>query len=112
MAELGLALLILVGLALSALTFAAAWETLFGVGLLILAAGLALGVPAGLAYHVVLFRAVRPTGRWWLRPVALHGRVPAAARPRVLLWFYLGAAGFVMAVLGCVLVAIGTIRSR
>ena len=82
-----------------------------GIGLMW--AGMVFGVPAGLWYHVLLARALRPIGalpeRWWLRPTALHGALPVAARRPVLFWCGFGALGFVVAVAGCLAVAVGVL---
>jgi len=49
---------------------------------------------------------------WWVRPAALHPRLSAAARPRVMRWFVLGAVGFGLAILGCLLAGVGALRAR
>lgn len=73
-------------------------------GLWILAGGLLIGIPSGLWYHVVLYRALRkrmtlPSG-WWRAPVKLHHRLtPSEFRP-VRPWFVAGAAGFVLCCVG------------
>lgn len=75
--------------------------------------GLALGVPTGFWYHVRLRACLRARGelppRWWLRPVALHGRLRAAERPEVLRWFFAGGVGFVLTLAGCGLVVLGVV---
>jgi hypothetical protein len=92
------------------------WELVFGGGLLLVALGLLVGVPAGAYYHVQLYRALRPRKlvprRWWLRPFALHVSLTDDERRRVLPWFYLGAFGFIASILGCVLFAVGAVRSN
>jgi len=88
------------------------WTALFALGVWSTVAGLALGVPTGFWYHVALARSLSPAPpRWWLRPVALHARLDAAGRRRVMPWFYAGAVGFVITVFGLVLVAVGVWRS-
>jgi len=80
----------------------------------VLAAGLLVGVAAGIVYHVALYRALLPLGilrpGWWWRPTSLHEHLAPAPRRRVMPWFYAGAAGFFVALAGCavVLVAIVT----
>jgi hypothetical protein len=75
------------------------------------AAGLVFGVATGFWYHVALARALAPsnalTPGWWLRPVPLHPRLDAASRRRVMPWFYAGAVGFVVTVVGLVVIALG-----
>ena len=54
-----------------------------------------IGVVAGLGYHVMLHRTLAPLPRgWWWNPTRLHERLAEEARPRVLSWFVVGAAGF------------------
>jgi hypothetical protein len=76
-------------------------------------AGLLLGVPTGFWYHVRLRACLRRRGslprRWWLRPVGLHGRLAPEERGLVLPWFYLGGAGFVLTVAGCLGVGAGVV---
>jgi hypothetical protein len=80
-------------------------------GIFCAACGLLLGLPTGFWYHVKLRACLSRRGQlphgWWLRPVALHGQLVPTERPVVLLWFYLGGAGFVLSVLGCGLVIFG-----
>ena len=91
------------------------WWWLFGAGLVLMAAGLLLGVPAGLWYHVRLYRVLLPTGRlarrWWLHPTGLHGALTDEQKRRIRAPFVLGALGFALAILGCVLFAVGALRS-
>jgi hypothetical protein len=106
------ALLIAALVAVPALLAVVPWDVTFGLGLTLVALGMAIGVPAGAIYHLQLFRAVRPTGlRWWLNPTALHGQLPEGTRGGVMRWFKLGAAGFVLAIVGCLLAAVGAWRS-
>ena len=75
---------------------------------------MALGLPTGLLYHVLLYRALRSRGvvpeRWWLRPTSLHDDIPDEQRGRVLFWCALGAAGFLVIVLGLVVGTVGLWR--
>ncbi len=114
MIELGLVALLLVALVgVPALFVALPWDATFGLGLVLVALGMGVGVPAGALYHVRLWRALRPAGaRWWLNPTGLHGRLDTAARPAVLRWFRVGAAGFLLAMLGCALAFVGAYRGR
>ena len=113
MIELGVVGLVVAALvAVPALFAVVPWDVTFGLGVALVGLGMALGVPAGALYHWQLYRAVRPTGaRWWLHPTSLHGAVPLGARGSVMRWFKVGAAGFVLAIVGCVLAAIGAYRS-
>ena len=77
------------------------------------ALGLLVGVPTGFWYHVrlraSLLRVGRLPERWWVHPVALHGKIPAEERALVLLWFYVGGLGFVLTMLGCLVVALAVL---
>ena len=88
-------------------------DTLFLAGVRLAAAGLAFGVPTGLVYHLELRRALLGAdalpARWWLHPTSLHGAIPAAQRTRVLAWCYAGAAGWLISVVGCAVVAVAAV---
>jgi hypothetical protein len=111
-AELGIVAVLLGGLlALPAVVTWLPWEATFGIGLTLVSLGMIVGVPAGALYHVRLYRLIRPTGAWWLHPTALHTKLGEAERPRVMSAFKIGAAGFVIAIVGCALIAVGAVRS-
>jgi hypothetical protein len=90
-------------------------EWLVESGFWVTAAGMALGLPTSLVWHVVLrgrlLRSGRLPARWWLRPVSLHARLAPAERPAVLVWFYLGGAGFALACVGCLLIGSGVVAA-
>lgn len=97
-------LALLVGL--GALSFVP-WEQLFSWGQWTIACGMAVGVPPAVVYHVILYRALRAhridtTGFIW-NPIRFHHLLVPAARRGFLPWFYVGGAGFVVVVLGLVL---------
>jgi hypothetical protein len=82
-------------------------------GLVVAVLGLLAGAPAGVGYHLALRRLlarrmVLPR-RWWIRPTVLHDRLTADERLRVIPWFRLGAAAFVLAVGGCAAIALGVL---
>ena len=109
-------LLIVLALVVSAfLATIVPWPSLFMAGVLTTAAGLLFGVATGLWYHValarVLFAARALTPRWWLRPASLHGRLDGAGQRRVMPWFYAGAVGFFVTIVGLGLVALSMIVS-
>jgi hypothetical protein len=87
------------------------FTTWLGAALACTAAGLLLGVPTGLWYHVRLRACLAARDalppRWWLRPVALHGRLNPDERADVMCWFFAGGAGFVLTAIGCALGGIG-----
>lgn len=89
-------------------------ETLLAWSAGLLAAGFALGLPAGAGYHLLLARALGAAGRlerrWWLRPTSFHAALAAADRRRILRWFRAGAAGFLLVAAGCALLFVLTMR--
>jgi len=88
-----------------------AFTTWLGSALAFATAGLLLGVPTGVWYHVRLRACLTARGalppHWWLRPVALHGRLTPDERADVQRWFFAGGAGFVLTAIGCALGGIG-----
>jgi hypothetical protein len=112
--ELWIALGLLAALGALAVLLVVGPPSLVVAGFWLAAVGLAFGVPTGLVYHLALRRALGAAGllpaRWWLHPTALHGEIPAGDRARVLAWCYVGAAGFLVTVLGCALVALAVWR--
>ena len=88
-------------------------ELIVDAGTAVIVVGAALGLPTGFWYHVrlraALLQSDRLPARWWLRPVALHGRLSAEDRGRVMRWFYAGGLGFVAIVLGCVAIVAGVL---
>ena len=90
-----------------------AWTSLLGAGTLVTGAGLLFGLPAALWYHIVLARGLSAVDalepRWWLRPASLHARLDEAGRRRVLPWFYVGGAGFIVTVIGLGVFALGVV---
>jgi len=85
-------------------------------GLWVLAAGLVIGIPTGLWYHVVLYRTLArhitlPKG-WWRRPAELHPRLTTDEFRPILPWFVSGAIGFVLCVIGGVAAIAGLSIAR
>lgn len=80
-------------------------EALLSWSVGLIAAGFAIGLPAGLGYHVALGRALAAqkldARRWWLRPTSFHEALEPAARRRITPWFRVGAAGFLLVAVGC-----------
>lgn len=85
-----------------------------GVGTLLL--GLAVGVPTGFLYHVILYRCVSAKGavppRWWLSPSALHHHLTPAETRRVNPWNRLGGIGFVLCLVGGLAAIAGLLLGR
>ena len=114
MIELGVVALVVAGLvAVPALLAVVPWDVTFGCGVALVALGMAVGVPAGALYHLQLYRALRPApgSRWWLHPTGLHGQLRDGQRGAVMRWFRIGALGFLLAIVGCAMVAVGALRS-
>jgi hypothetical protein len=111
-----LELLLVLALVVSAIVVAVVpWSWLLVAGTVTTGVGLAFGVATGLWYHIALARALSAAGaltsRWWLRPTPLHERLDADGRGRVLPWFYAGAAGFLVTVVGIALITLGLVAS-
>lgn len=79
-------------------------STLTTWGLALLAFGLLVGIPAGLYYHVVLYRILGPQGRlpprWWLSPSTYHVHLEEEEARRIRRWFVLGGVGFLCCLAG------------
>ena len=94
-------------LSLFALQFGSAVdpETLLFWSVALIAGGLAVGLPAGLGYHILLARALKAANRdmtrWWIRPTGFHDGLSPTALRRIKPWFRVGAAGFLVAMAGC-----------
>jgi hypothetical protein len=108
--------IIVVGLVIAlvvtgALVVTLPWTTLVFAGAALIGLGFVLGIPTGVYYHVALYQRLAPRGalpaRWYWSPVRYHALLRDEERASVLLWFYLGAAGFAMIVLGGVIMALG-----
>ncbi|HKW86313.1 MAG TPA: hypothetical protein VJM82_04520 [Nitrospiraceae bacterium] len=74
------------------------------LGFWMLTVGLIIGVPAGLWYHVVLYRAlagrIMLPPKWWIEPVALHPQLAQEDMARIKPWFRLGGIGFALSLAG------------
>ena len=99
-----------------ALVVTLAWTTLVFAGAALIAVGFTLGVPTGVYYHVALYRKLAPRNelpeRWYWSPVRYHALLRDDERSSVLSWFYLGATGFMLIVLGGAVVALGLAFAR
>ena len=106
MRELGLVVIFVLG----ALVLSTAWTsslvTLFYIACLGIAIGLLVGVPAGIRYHLLLYRALAPQGRlekgWYWHPLRYDKQLTPPEHEPVLFWCRLGALGFVVLCLGVV----------
>ena len=117
MPELTLLLAILVGIGvLGALALVITPAVLQMMGLVMLAAGLAEGIPTGLWYHVVLYRTIadrRPLpSRWWIHPSRFHTQLTPEQHRSVRRWYVLGGLGYVVAVAGGLAAIVGLLLER
>jgi len=109
--------LVLGALAAAALAVAVGTPTLLAtLGLATLSVGLALGVPTGFWYHVLLYRCV--AGRvslsplWWLAPSGLHRHLTDADQRRIRPWYRIGGVGFALCLLGGIVAIVGLLLGR
>jgi hypothetical protein len=88
--------------------------TAMGFGTLLL--GLALGVPTGFWYHVILYQFVSTRiplpRRWWLSPSDLHRHLTDAEQRRIKPWYRIGGVGFVLSVAGGLAAIVGLLTER
>ncbi len=104
MQELAIAVALVAVLLAGGLAVIVPWEPLLQAGTSLSIAGFALGVPAGIVYHVLLYRALNPRGalpRGWIwRPIEQNANLRPGERGWVLAWCYTGAFGFGLIALG------------
>jgi hypothetical protein len=102
---------VLAALALAGALWLADWRTLMWAGAGILAAGWLVGLPVGVAFHVALRSALArrgPVPRGWIwRPGALERELDPAERRMTAPLMYVAGSGFLLMVLGLVLLATG-----
>lgn len=86
------------------------WETFAWLGTGLVLAGLGFSLPCALRYHWLLWKHLSARGvlapRWIWNPTAQHRLLLPAERGRVLPWFYAGAAGWGVTVLGCAIIGV------
>ena len=86
------------------------------IGLLMLVAGLAEGLPTGIWYHVVLRRVLAKRGalpaRWWIHPTRHHDHLTPEEHRSIRLWFLLGGIGYTVAVGGGLAAILGLLIER
>lgn len=88
--------------------------SLLWLGAALVGLGSVVGIPAGLVYHARLYQALRAesldTAGMWLRPYELHKKLSEERQDPVLLWFAIGALGFVLTVTGAGAVLTALVR--
>ena len=84
------------------------WSSLYTTAWIAIAVGMAVGVPTGFTYHVVLYKQLKIMGEvprgWYWRPISFNSRLDPRGRARVLPWLYVGGAGFMLVVIGIALI--------
>jgi len=88
-------------------------KLIFG-GMGLAAVGFAYGIPTAIVYHWRLRQSLARCGRlphrWWLQPTSHHALIPNDERRGVLVWGAVGGSGFLVIVLGIILISIGLWR--
>ncbi|MGD8318488.1 MAG: hypothetical protein PVH21_16420 [Myxococcales bacterium] len=111
MRELGLVVAIVALMCVASGMWLAPWETLYEGGIWVTAAGFVLGVPTGLVYHVLLYRALQPRGQlprgWYWRPLRFNALLQNGERASVMAWCYAGAFGFAVICVGLLMMGSG-----
>ena len=110
MAEFILSVLVVVSLAmLTLLPRVVSMGGLLAVGALCIAVGLVFRLPVALYYHLRLFRGLNRVGasthRWWVDPRPLQRALPQPEQRLLTRLFWVGGAGFLVSMVGCVLLA-------
>jgi hypothetical protein len=99
---------------LFATVFTSTLVTVLGLATLLL--GLAVGVPTGFWYHVILYRSVskkmRLPRQWWLSPSRLHRHLTGAEQRRIDPWYRIGGVGFALSVAGGLVAIIALLMAR
>ncbi len=90
------------------------WHVLLVSGFASTGLGLAVGVPAGLYYHWKLRCLLSQRGQlpelWWLHPTRYHPGLQRDETQALMLWFRIGAVGFLFCIAGSVLAALALWR--
>jgi hypothetical protein len=85
------------------------------VGLWLLLCGLVTGIPTGLWYHVLLYRALTPKIQlppsWWTSPVQFHSHLTPEDIARIKPWFTIGGVGFLLSLAGGLAAMVGLLLS-
>lgn len=90
--------------------FISGW-VLLKASLVMVVVGLAVGIPAGIQYHLVLVKhwpGARPK-RWWIDPSSLHVRLLDSGRRAIKPWWVLGGLGWWVAMAGCLVAFVGAL---
>lgn len=89
-------------------------EAMISGGVALAALGFGYGIPAAIVYHWRLHRSLSRAGRlperWWLSPTSHHDLIPPGDRRFVLVWGAIGGSGFLVIVLGIIVITVGLWR--
>ena len=114
MRELLIVGLLLGTLLLFGLSLVLALDSVFYCGTAAVIIGFAFGIPCAAVYHVALFRSLRRRSAlqpgWYWRPVELHVHLTRRDKTRTLPWFYSGALGFLVIIIGLALIVSAVLR--
>lgn len=107
--------LVLVSLAvvgiLGTLSTIVSTSLLLRLGFWCLGIGLAVGLPAGFWYHLVLYRTLSKSGpapkKWWLSPSDFHPKLTDNELASIKPWYFLGALSFAVALAGGLTAMVG-----
>lgn len=90
--------------------------TLVWGGVATIIAGMVLGLPAGVGYHVAMHKGLAASGHdargWWWSPVRYHEQLVGASRRAVMPWFIAGVIGATLAFMGCAILVLCLFRLR
>ena len=90
--------------------------TLIWVGVATIIVGMALGLPAGVGYHIAMHRGIAASGieapKWWWSPVRYHEHLDTNSRRTVMPWFVAGVLGATLAFMGCAILVVCLFRLR
>lgn len=113
--EIVIAAFILALLGATSAAIMSPWESVFDVASWITLAGVVVGVPSGVVYHVGLYRALAPRGElpagWYWQPLSFNDRLLEAERPWVLGWCYFGGLGFFVICFGLLLLVTAVVSA-
>ncbi len=107
---------LLMGMIVLAVAFYVPWTLTYNLGFGVTLLGAVIGLPTGTIYHIQLYRMLRARGElpsdWYWQPIPLNERLTAWERPRVLPWCYIGGVGFLLIVVGLVLLTLSLLSGN
>ena len=89
------------------------WVTGMTIGFYVMIGGIVVGVPTGIVYHVLLYRALRPFGPlpkgWYWNATKLNDTAPRVLRRAIWIWCWIGAVGFFAIMLGVLMIVLAMV---